>query len=55
LRRQWPSDLSQPADEKSWSHYSPATGFVRVSSMDDCSTQDTYFEQIYLLLQRKRQ
>jgi hypothetical protein len=37
LRRQWPSDLPQPADEKGWSHYSPAKGFVRVSSMDDYS------------------
>jgi hypothetical protein len=26
LRRQWPSDLPQPADEKSWSHHSPPQG-----------------------------
>jgi hypothetical protein len=40
FRRQWPSDLPQPADDEN----------VSVSSMDDLSTQDTYLEQIYLLL-----
>jgi hypothetical protein len=55
LRRQWPSDLPQPADEKSWSHYSPATGLVRVSSVDDFSTKDAYLEQIYSLLQKKNE
>jgi hypothetical protein len=36
------------------SHHSPATGPVRVSSVDDFSTQDTYLEQMYSLLQKKR-
>jgi carbonic anhydrase len=44
LRRQWPSDLPQLADEKSKSHHSPTTGLVRISSVDDFSTQDTYLE-----------
>jgi hypothetical protein len=39
---------------KKASHYSPATGPVRVSSVDDFSTQDTYLEHIYLLLQKSR-
>jgi hypothetical protein len=31
-------------------HHHPSTGPVRVPSVDDFSTQDTYLEQIYLLL-----
>jgi hypothetical protein len=38
LRRQWSSDLPQTADEKSYGHHSPATGLVRVSSVDNFST-----------------
>jgi hypothetical protein len=50
LKREWPSDLQQPADGKNLNHHHPSTGPVRVSSVDDFSTQDTYLEQIYLLL-----
>jgi hypothetical protein len=52
LRRQWPSDLPQPADEESSSHHSPAIGLIRVSSLDDFSTQETQLEQIYSLLKK---
>jgi hypothetical protein len=36
--------------EKFFKWNSPSTGPVRISSVDDFSTQDTYLEQIYLLL-----
>jgi hypothetical protein len=47
LKRQWPSELPQPADEKNESRYSPTIGPARLSSMDDFSTQDTYLKQYY--------
>jgi hypothetical protein len=50
LRRQGPSDLPQPADDEDLNHHHSPTGPVRISSVDDFSTQDTYLEQIYLLL-----
>jgi hypothetical protein len=53
-RRQWSSDLPQPADEKKLkSPYSLHTA-CKVSSAYDSSTQDTCLEQIYSLLQKKR-
>jgi hypothetical protein len=48
----WPTSTRRQRRLKSSIHHSPATGPVRVSSVDDFSTQDSYLEQIYLLLQR---
>jgi hypothetical protein len=50
LKRQWPSDLPKPADEKIKTITIPLQGLSELSSVDDFSTQDTYLEQIYLLL-----
>jgi hypothetical protein len=40
MRRLWPTDLPQLANEKSCSYYTSATGLVRVSSVDYFSTQN---------------